>query len=603
MNLLQQFVDFLLNQKNKPSLLTVKNYKADAGQFINWFEKKFNLPLNPSSVTTQTLCDYKKTRNLSESSIKRHICSLRKFFNFLKMQGVIFQDPLERKTVPAESLAKEDPWMIKNFKSFLYEYKKSNLTIKNYINDLKGFFLWLDEVILIKHGAVMEDKSLLSTITSPVIEEYKQRLIAAKFSPATISRKLSSLRSYLGWAKRQGLASSTATEPLPADSEYEHLQAKTSTSQPTNIRSEASKQADEISNIKKEFYAPIDISSVHLPMHKIIWRFINHTRPNWYKKYHSYSFSHYLHFTIFATIGCAIGFGLYGYIFANLHGGKELPEVYGGITTASLNRSTQALQELGLSTTGLIAKSDLKTNDSKSVGFTQSMEKSATHIASATDFTELFRKDNSQMIEFGSVMCLGERGLTVRCDRGNSKVIGVASGHTVFSEEKNLKDDSIIVVLIGQANTLVTVSNEEIKAGDMLTVSDIPGIAKKTTTSGQIIGRALKNLTHNEDCVVGYFNPDTMEYRSKDNLPNVPLKPSIIRIYRLPILVGVSWYDPNVYFNQSGQLVKDSQTSNINAINTQTFWESLKDHTFNMVNKLWIKNEELKIISPIIETQ
>lgn len=291
MNFLQQFIDFLLNQKNKPSFLTVKNYKADVRQFIVWFEQTSRLSFDPSKVSPQILYDYRKSRNLSDSSAKRHTSSLRKFFKFLKMRGIItsdvFPDTDYKKQIEA------DPWMIRNFKNFLYEYNKSNLTIKNYINDIKSFLSWLQDVSLVGHAWSKESTSLFSKINLPVIEEYKRRLISTNFSPATVNRKLASLRSYLGWAKSQGLLTN------PQTSQFE--QAK----------------ADEISNIKKEFYAPLSISTANFSTHKRLWYFIRHIRPNWYKKYHSYSITHYFHFAILTILSCAFGFGLYNYFFAN----------------------------------------------------------------------------------------------------------------------------------------------------------------------------------------------------------------------------------------------------------------------------------------------
>mgnify|MGYP001579973771 CR=1 FL=1 len=62
MNLLQNFVNFLEDQKDKPSFLTIKNYKADIGQFINWFEKEFDSPFDPSKTTLQILEQYKKVQ-------------------------------------------------------------------------------------------------------------------------------------------------------------------------------------------------------------------------------------------------------------------------------------------------------------------------------------------------------------------------------------------------------------------------------------------------------------------------------------------------------------------------------------------------------------
>jgi site-specific recombinase XerD len=288
MNLLEQFVDFLLNQKNEPSLSTIKNYRADVGQFINWFEQTFHLPFYPSKITSQILYDYKKTRDLSKSSVKRHLSSLRKFFDFLKKRGLIVSEPFP--SPDYKSIIDADPLILKNFKNFLYEYKKSPLTIKNYISDIKNFFTWLKEAALLKQPDLpVKDKYLLNKITFSVIEEYKQRLIAAKFSPATINRKLSSLRSYTGWTKNQGLIG-------PVQTDFPVHQS---------------------SNIKKEFYAPLRIPARYLPTHKKIWYFIRYTRPNWYKKYHSYPFTHYFHFTIFTILSCAVGFGIYGSIFAS----------------------------------------------------------------------------------------------------------------------------------------------------------------------------------------------------------------------------------------------------------------------------------------------
>ena len=204
MNLLQQFVNFLKNQKDKPSFSTLKNYKADIGQFINWFEKEFSSSFDPSKTTLPILEQYKKARTLSPKSIQRHVSSLRKFFNFLKLEGIISADLLEKKAASAQARALEDPWMLRNFKSYLYEYKKSNLTIKNYINDIRSFFAWLTEASLMKYAWDTTEKNLLNKINFSLVDKYKQRLIEAKFSPRTINRKLSSLRNYIAWAKSQG---------------------------------------------------------------------------------------------------------------------------------------------------------------------------------------------------------------------------------------------------------------------------------------------------------------------------------------------------------------------------------------------------------------
>jgi len=897
MNFLQQFVDFLLNQKNKPSFLTVRNYKADIKQFINWFEKELGLSFDPSKVSQQILYDYKKARGLSESSVKRHASSLRKFFKFLKARGAITSDIFPNQDYKKQIGA--DPWMIRNFKSFLYEYKKSNLTIKNYINDVKSFLVWIKEVALHDHGWSNENENLFSKITLPVIEEYKQRLISSKFSPATINRKLSSLRRYVGWARSQGLL------------------ADDQTSQSEQIKSA------QISNIKKEFYAPLSISTANFPTHKRLWHFIRYARPNWYKKYHSYSFTHYFHFSILAILSCAFGFGLYSYLFAdkvdnavlgasqnsfvapladnartlqglglitgtpknkdvilaldssgnlNIPGdqshifsvregvlvlsGKALAlttssgnngnvqimpdgtgkidllgpilnssnnntltsamgsvefddsvailattgaqsalyinqnsigklisantnkiakftvdndgsgmfagklEVNGGnlnstattfnllssnVTTLNIGGSATTLN-LGISGGETVIKSNLilssllskggilYTNESgkvfqassgynsdcltggstpgfvpcanilqraKIVGigttaplfkldvqdtqdataaaqiYNLSTAGTATGLivklgtASATlsnsnhfinfetagigivgsiqgnettgvtyatngiaDFAEYLKKDNDQAIEYGSVVCLKNNGLAVKCDYSNNSIVGVASEHPAFLGGKNLGDNSIAIGLAGQVEVLVSIQNGEIQAGDKLTASDIPGVGVKAAKAGQIVGTALKNLVADESRVVGYYDPDSEEYRGRANFPNISLRSNIVRVYKIPILVNTSWYDPNTYLAQNGELIAPNSTSNDYPTLSKTFWEivaskiksdllsasevitdtldvtsdsimvngkSLKDYIAGVMNELRL-SDQVQIVSPIGRT-
>ncbi|KKQ29373.1 MAG: hypothetical protein A3H17_00210 [Candidatus Levybacteria bacterium RIFCSPLOWO2_12_FULL_37_14] len=1049
MSLLQQFVNFLVNKKPKRSLLTVKNYKADVGQFIAWFEKEFNLSFDPLKVTLQIFEKYRKARNLSESSMRRHTSSLRNFFNFLKAQTTISKNPLEKLTASAETLAKEDPWMIRNFKNFLYEYKKSNLTIKNYINDLRGFFTWLEEAALVKRSWDVADRNLLNKINFSIIQEYKQRLSAAKFSPLTINRKLSSLRSYMSWAKSQGLIQSSVissqlsdtgqsvfSQSVPINRQQKNNSLKTenreqiaesidkySSFPPIRLMQKSTKginslfdnlfilplanaleqtqylfwkvtgrkifkkniippiQSDEVSNIKREFYAPLSISTRYLSTPERIWHYIRYSRPNWYKKYHSYSFTHYFHFAILMTLSCAVGFGIYINLFADTQKGNAVlgaaisapprilsfqgkltdsadspitketailfslyddenassaaalwqedntvkpdsdgvfsvflgkktsipdttfsqnsrlflgitvgnsPElrprqelatvpyaansetlqglepitnttkvsnvvlaldssgnlsiagskahtfqaiggnlvlsgkvlslttvpgsnsnieivpngmgkidlskpiqnstnnnnllsaigsvefddtvailattsaqaalyinqnstgvlisastsgtakfvvendgtgkftgdlaVNGGdltssatsfnllnstVTTLNLggaattfnlgvsggnttiksnlilsslssnggilytNASGKILQvsagsssdclmggttpsfsscsgtnifsqtsgaiypgnttldfligatstasalikltgtnlpgsnsswfnagNVGIGTTAPLYKLDVQdtqtgtaaaqiynagatgtglaiklnftgagaaTNVFESYlngnGLIQGMIKSNAsngityQTNGVADFAEYFKKDRDQAIEYGSVVCLKDNGLAVKCDNDNNKIIGVASEHPAFLGGENLGERSVSVGLVGQIEVFAANLNGEIKTGDMLTTSDISGVAVKATKAGQIIGKALEDLNiADESKVIGFYDPDNKEYRSKIDFPDIPLKSNIVRVVKIYALVNASWYDPGAYFAQNGDL-------------------------------------------------
>src|SRR3990167_5301131 len=207
-NLPEEFKKYLLSQSKKASPLTVKNYSADVNQFISWYENKFKEDFSAEDVSIQTVENFRQDLNLSASSVERHISSLRKFFIFLKLEGYISHSPFEQLTASAETQAEADPWRLKDFKNYLYVYNSSHLTIKNYIIDIKQFLSWLTEVTSLDSAQkwIVEDRDLFSKITPHALEEYKKRLVEkSDFSPASINRKLSSIRKFVAWAKEEGL--------------------------------------------------------------------------------------------------------------------------------------------------------------------------------------------------------------------------------------------------------------------------------------------------------------------------------------------------------------------------------------------------------------
>ena len=205
MNLLQPFILFLKSQKKQPSKITVKNYKADVGQFIRWFQESFHKTFNPPEITPHIIEIYKKEKtSLSPKTVKRHMSSLRSFFRFLKLEGLVLKDPFN-KSLPA-SPKKEDIWHIKEFKNYLYVYNASNLTIKNYTNDVLQFLKWAERVTGAIHAWNLKEQDVLRKIDSSLFNEYKYRLLhEAKLAPKSINRKLSSLRKYLAWIEKEGI--------------------------------------------------------------------------------------------------------------------------------------------------------------------------------------------------------------------------------------------------------------------------------------------------------------------------------------------------------------------------------------------------------------
>jgi|GEM_PF-1069582 len=205
MEFILKFKNYLLSLKPSPSKVTVKNYVADVKHFVFWYEKAFSKTFDPKSISLVTIEQFRKEKgtDLSASSLDRHISSLRKFFQALKMQSIISSSPFE---LPQSPKKPEDTYHLKEFKDFLYVYNASRLTIKNYLIDVKQFLSWAETVTQAKESWNVADKNVFTHINDALVAEYRERLLSENvFSPSSINRKLSSLRKYLSWAHGKGL--------------------------------------------------------------------------------------------------------------------------------------------------------------------------------------------------------------------------------------------------------------------------------------------------------------------------------------------------------------------------------------------------------------
>lgn len=204
--LVQEFSQYL--QLQGASKATIKNYRADLGKFVEWYENKFK-QFTPSALTIQIILLYKKEQSqkqeafsgLSYRSVERYFSTLRKFCSFLKAQRIIEQSPFEQiKIEEQKNQESADTWKLKKFKSQLYQENLSKLTIKNYINDIHQFVLWLTQVNSGFKKVQLQTRYIPFNLTPAVVEEYKARLLNfAELSPITINRKLSSIRRFMDW--------------------------------------------------------------------------------------------------------------------------------------------------------------------------------------------------------------------------------------------------------------------------------------------------------------------------------------------------------------------------------------------------------------------
>jgi len=108
------------------------------------------------------------------------------------------------------------PKCLSDFATFLENSERSPLTIKNYLSDLSGFSIWFEET---NGGPLSPEK-----ITPTDLREYKTWLVTVKqLKPASVNRKLATLKSFITWANELGLAPQITAAKVPkAEREAKH---------------------------------------------------------------------------------------------------------------------------------------------------------------------------------------------------------------------------------------------------------------------------------------------------------------------------------------------------------------------------------------------
>ena len=89
-------------------------------------------------------------------------------------------------------MTKKKPNTLTDFAAYIHEVKKSPLTAKSYVADMKHFAKWFTQT----NG----DELLPERLTPIDCREYRQHLIHHKAAPATVNRRLISLKEYAKWS-------------------------------------------------------------------------------------------------------------------------------------------------------------------------------------------------------------------------------------------------------------------------------------------------------------------------------------------------------------------------------------------------------------------
>ena len=97
-------------------------------------------------------------------------------------------------------------------------------------------------------------------------------------------------------------------------------------------------------------------------------------------------------------------------------------------------------------------------------------------------------------IKEGHIVCGTTEGFGVCEVENNPQMHGVVTDNPSISLEAESDEQTRLVVSGGTAKVLVSAKNGNIKVGDLVTSSDLPGVGMLATRNGYVLGTALENF-------------------------------------------------------------------------------------------------------------
>ncbi|NMC35734.1 site-specific integrase, partial [Candidatus Beckwithbacteria bacterium] len=187
----------------KPQLEQVTDlalYEQLLTDFFTWYDQ---LPLVRRNFTPENFEAYKEylsSQNLETEAVNNTVAALKLFGSYLTSKKIVEIDPttqLDEIEVPKTTDPAPAVSIFDQFARHLKAAQLSPTTIKNYVADAEQFFSWLHEY---------EKGVDFDLMTPKLIDAYRQYLQQQLgMAPASIERKVSSLRKFFTWAVEQGL--------------------------------------------------------------------------------------------------------------------------------------------------------------------------------------------------------------------------------------------------------------------------------------------------------------------------------------------------------------------------------------------------------------
>ena len=124
-------------------------------------------------------------------------------------------------------------------------------------------------------------------------------------------------------------------------------------------------------------------------------------------------------------------------------------------------------------------------------------------------------------VKDGSLLSSSENGATLSTIPYDGQILGVVARDAgIIIASDDVGENAVPVISNGQVYVLVSSQDGEIKRGDMITSSAIPGVAVKANKSGYVLGYAMEDYTDSDGSKVGKIvvNLNLHYYNSRSTL-------------------------------------------------------------------------------------
>lgn len=152
--------------------------------------------------------------------------------------------------------------------------------------------------------------------------------------------------------------------------------------------------------------------------------------------------------------------------------------------------------------------------------FAQTPPASSQDVAAASIGVAHMVVVKDKLVKDGTILSNTVKGAAPSTTPYDSQVLGVVSRNAGIILSTTDDENSVPVISEGSVYVLVSSKNGNIKKGDLITTSTIPGVAVRADSTGYILGAAMEDYTSNNATQIGKIavNLSLHYFNSKSSL-------------------------------------------------------------------------------------